>query len=184
MWSLPCTPLPRARWWRWTALPSPHWRISRRVTRWQSSPLRTARTSSSTASPSVTPPQTPPPAPGCTPTTCTPTCPARWSTAITPPRIWLRCLRSSRRPLWASAARTVHLLLGQVCQPRKGRAAVAHPHQSTRAGLWLSERGRPYLSSASRYGSGSNSSTVCTPLVVHLPVSSIRAPHIAGTPVV
>ena len=25
---------------------------------------------------------------------------------ITPPRIWLRCLRSSRRPLWASAVRT------------------------------------------------------------------------------
>ena len=84
----------------------------------------------------------------------------------------------------AGGGQAVQLLLGQVCQPRKGRAAVAHPHQSTRAGLWLSERGRPYLSSASRYGSGSNSSTVCTPLVVHLPVSSIRAPHIAGTPVV
>ena len=56
--------------------------------------------------------------------------------------------------------------------------------QSTSAGLWLSERGRPYLSRASRYGSGSNSSTVCTPLVVHLPVSSISAPHMAGTPVV
>ena len=84
----------------------------------------------------------------------------------------------------AGGGQAVQLLLGQVCQPRKGRAAVAHPHQSTRAGLWLSERGRPYLSSASRYGSGSNSSTVCTPLVVHLPVSSISAPHMAGTPVV
>ena len=72
----------------------------------------------------------------------------------------------------------------KLCQPQKGRAGVSQPHQSTRAGLWLSERGRPYLSRASRYGSGSNSSTVCTPLVVHLPVSSIRAPHIAGTPVV
>ena len=72
----------------------------------------------------------------------------------------------------------------KLCQPHKGRAGVSQPHQSTRAGLWLSERGRPYLSSASRYGSGSNSSTVCTPLVVHLPVSSISAPHMAGTPVV
>ena len=84
----------------------------------------------------------------------------------------------------AGGGQAVKLLLGQVCQPRKRRAAVAHPQQSTRAGAWLSERGRPYLSSASRYGSGSNSSTVCTPLVVHLPVSSIRAPHMAGTPVV
>lgn len=33
-------------------------------------------------------------------------CPARWSTATTPPRIWPRCPRQSRRPLWASAART------------------------------------------------------------------------------
>ena len=74
--------------------------------------------------------------------------------------------------------------LREVRQPRKGRAGVGQPHQSTRAGAWLSERGRPYLSSASRYGSGSNSSTVCTPLVVHLPVSSISAPHMAGTPVV
>ena len=74
--------------------------------------------------------------------------------------------------------------LREVRQPRKGRAGVGQPHQSTRAGAWLSERGRPYLSRASRYGSGSNSSTVCTPLVVHLPVSSISAPHMAGTPVV
>ena len=74
--------------------------------------------------------------------------------------------------------------LGEVRQPRKGWAGVGQPHQSTRAGAWLSERGRPYLSRASRYGSGSNSSTVCTPLVVHLPVSSISAPHMAGTPVV
>ena len=72
----------------------------------------------------------------------------------------------------------------KVCKARKGRAGVGQPHQSTSAGLWLSERGRPYLSRASRYGSGSNSSTVCTPLVVHLPVSSISAPHMAGTPVV
>ena len=72
----------------------------------------------------------------------------------------------------------------KVCKARKGRAGIGQPHQSTSAGLWLSERGRPYLSRASRYGSGSNSSTVCTPLVVHLPVSSISAPHMAGTPVV
>ena len=74
--------------------------------------------------------------------------------------------------------------LGEVRQPGKGRARVPQPHQSTRAGAWLSERGRPYLSRASKYGSGSNSSTVWTPLVVHLPVSSMRAPHMAGTPVV
>ena len=40
--------------------------------------------------------------------------------------------------------------LREVRQPRKGRAGVGQPHQSTRAGAWLSERGRPYLSSASR----------------------------------
>ena len=39
---------------------------------------------------------------------------------------------------------------GEVCQPGEGRACIEHPHQSTRAGLWLSERGRPYLSRASR----------------------------------
>ena len=84
----------------------------------------------------------------------------------------------------AGGGQALQLLFRQVCQPCKGRAAILQPHQSTRAGLWLSLRGRPYLSSASRYGSGSNSSTVWTPLVVHLPVSSIRAPHMAGTPVV
>ena len=40
--------------------------------------------------------------------------------------------------------------LRQLRQPREGRAGVSQPHQSTRAGAWLSERGRPYLSSASR----------------------------------
>ena len=84
----------------------------------------------------------------------------------------------------AGGGQTLQLLFRQVCQPCKGRAAILQPHQSTRAGLWLSLRGRPYWSSAARYGSGSNSSTVWTPLVVHLPVSSIRAPHMAGTPVV
>ena len=84
----------------------------------------------------------------------------------------------------AGGGQTLQLLFRQVCQPCKGRAAILQPHQSTRAGLWLSLRGRPYWSRASRYGSGSNSSTVWTPLVVHLPVSSIRAPHMAGTPVV
>ena len=68
-----------------------------------------ARTSSSTASPSAMPPQMPSRAPGCTPTTFTPTCPVRWSTATTPRRIWLRCPRRPRRPLWASAARTAAL---------------------------------------------------------------------------
>ena len=38
----------------------------------------------------------------------------------------------------------------KVCKARKGRAGIGQPHQSTSAGLWLSERGRPYLSSASR----------------------------------
>ena len=45
----------------------------------------------------------------------------------------------------AGGGQAVQLRLGQVCQPRKGRAAVAHPHQSTRAGLWLSERGQAVL---------------------------------------
>ena len=35
-------------------------------------------------------------------------------------------------------------------QARKGRTGIGAAHQSTRAGAWLSERGRPYLSSASR----------------------------------
>ena len=57
-------------------------------------------------------------------------------------------------------------------------------HYFTSSGSWDSLLGRPYLSSAARNGSGSSSSTVCTPGFVHLPVSSIRAPHMAGTPVV
>ena len=57
-------------------------------------------------------------------------------------------------------------------------------HQSTSFGSWLSLRGRPYWSRASRNGSGSNSSTVYTPGLIHFPVSIISAPHIAGTPVV
>ena len=40
--------------------------------------------------------------------------------------------------------------LREICQPGKGRAAVGEPHQSTRAGAWLSERGRPYWSRAAR----------------------------------
>ena len=43
---------------------------------------------------------------------------------------------------------------------RKRRPCVALRHQSTRTGSWFSLRGRPYLSSASRNGSGLNSSTV------------------------
>ena len=43
---------------------------------------------------------------------------------------------------------------------RKWRPCIALYHQSTRTGLWFSLRGRPYLSSASRNGSGLNSSTV------------------------
>ena len=72
-------------------------------------------------------------------------------------------------------------------QARKGGTVLPHlvpVHYFTSAGSWDSLRGRPCLSRASRKGSGSNSSTVWTPGVVHLPVSSIRAPHMAGTPVV
>ena len=43
---------------------------------------------------------------------------------------------------------------------RKRRPRIALRHQSTSTGLWFSLRGRPYLSSASRNGSGLNSSTV------------------------
>ena len=43
---------------------------------------------------------------------------------------------------------------------RKRRPCVELCHQSTRTGSWFSLRGRPYLSSASRNGSGLNSSTV------------------------
>ena len=43
---------------------------------------------------------------------------------------------------------------------RKRRPCIVQCHQSTRTGLWFSLRGRPYLSSASRNGSGLNSSTV------------------------
>ena len=44
----------------------------------------------------------------------------------------------------AGGGQALQLLFRQVCQPRKGRAAILQPHQSTRAGLWLSLRGRPY----------------------------------------
>ena len=67
---------------------------------------------------------------------------------------------------------------------RKRRPHIPLVHQSTSTGLWFSLRGRPYLSSASRNGSGLNSSTVYTPGLVHSPVSIIKAPHMAGTPVV
>ena len=43
---------------------------------------------------------------------------------------------------------------------RKRRPCIVQCHQSTRTGLWFSLRSRPYLSSASRNGSGLNSSTV------------------------
>ena len=68
-------------------------------------------------------------------------------------------------------------------QGGKGRAALGL-HPSTSAGARFTRRGRPYRSSASRKGSGSNSSTVWTPGAAHWPVSSISAPHMAGTPVV
>ena len=45
-------------------------------------------------------------------------------------------------------------------QRRKRRAGIRRGHQSTSAGAKFSLRGRPYLSSASRNGSGLNSSTV------------------------
>ena len=44
----------------------------------------------------------------------------------------------------AGGRQALQLLFRQVCQPCKGRAAILQPHQSTRAGLWLSLRGRPY----------------------------------------
>ena len=44
----------------------------------------------------------------------------------------------------AGGGQALQLLFRQVCQPCKGRAAILQPHQSTRAGLWLSLRGRPY----------------------------------------
>ena len=85
-----------------------------------------------------------------------------------PPFSWKQCLCGNT--------------VGLMAVPRRRDNAVIP--QSTSTGLWLSLRGRPCLSRASRKGSGSNSSTVCTPGAVHLPVSSIMAPHMAGTPVV
>ena len=105
--------------------------------------------------------------------------------AAAPPAEFRRCGAAGLRPAdsrgWAEQASAAS---DRFARPAKGgrlsRTRISPPEP----GLWLSERGRPYLSRASRYGSGSNSSTVCTPLVVHLPVSSISAPHMAGTPVV
>ena len=63
-------------------------------------------------------------------------------------------------------------------------ACLCKMNQSTSTGLKSSSHGSPHLLSASIKGSGSNSSTLCTPAAFHLPVSTIAAPIIAGTPVV
>ena len=47
-----------------------------------------------------------------------------------------------------------------------------------------SVQGRPYCVSFSMNGAGSNSSILKTPLPFHVPVATIIAPIIAGTPVV
>ena len=73
---------------------------------------------------------------------------------------------------------------------RSSRAAVkivAHACEalySSKSMLNCSCQGRPLLATCSRNGSGSNSYTLCTPGFFHKPLSSIRAPVMAGTPVV
>ena len=54
----------------------------------------------------------------------------------------------------------------------------------TLTGSKFSFQGSPWTFSSDMKGSGSNSSHVWTPLVVHLPSKNIFAPIIAGTPVV
>ena len=61
---------------------------------------------------------------------------------------------------------------------------IGRAHHSTKSGCSSTCHGKPFLFSSSMYGSGSNSSHVNTPSLSHLPVSSILAPIIAGTPVV
>ncbi len=55
---------------------------------------------------------------------------------------------------------------------------------SSRSQSCISCHGRPCLLSSSMNGSGSNSSTLCTPGLFHSPRANIRAPMHAGTPVV
>ena len=69
------------------------------------------------------------------------------------------------------------------CVPLRTPLCICR-HQSTNTGLWLSCHGSPHTFSASMNGSGSNSSTLNTPGRRHLPVITIIAPIIAGTPVV
>ena len=55
---------------------------------------------------------------------------------------------------------------------------------SSRSALITSCQGRPCTGSCAIKGSGSNSSTLCTPGLFHFPVRNIIAPMHAGTPVV
>ena len=57
-------------------------------------------------------------------------------------------------------------------------------HQSTSTGWKSSVQGSPHLFRASMKGSGSNSSMLWTPGLFQVPVISIMAPIMAGTPVV
>ena len=55
---------------------------------------------------------------------------------------------------------------------------------NSRSMLNCSCQGSPLLATCSRNGSGSNSSTLCTPGLHHKPLRNIMAPVMAGTPVV
>jgi len=61
-------------------------------------------------------------------------------------------------------------------------ACVLAPRQRRQSSLTC--QGRPLLASSSRNGSGSICSMCCTPAFLHLPVSIMAAPTMAGTPVV
>ena len=79
--------------------------------------------------------------------------------------------------------------LGEVGRPAVGLQdrlvnQIARCPHGTFTGLKVSFHGSPCFLSAAMNGSGSNSSQVWTPLVVHLPSRNIFAPIIAGTPVV
>ena len=65
-----------------------------------------------------------------------------------------------------------------------GGNSLSPAHQSTSTGSRSSCQGSPHWFRASMKGSGSNSSTLWTPGVFHLPVITIMAPIMAGTPVV
>ena len=62
--------------------------------------------------------------------------------------------------------------------------SVCYGNHSSKSTSCNSCQGSPCLLSCSINGSGSNSSTLCTPGLLHLPVRNIIAPIMAGTPVV